>query len=179
VAELATQTDALRIREAVRALVVTPDDHVLLVRFEFPTATIWAPPGGGLEPGEDHRAALRRELAEEVGMTAPQIGPHVWNRLHVIPFVDGRWDGQRERYHLVRVPDRFEPTPQLSRRQLEAEYVFEIRWFSLDELDELDDSTPTEGGTARPTHLRPGGFVTHLRSLLSDGPPDHPIDVAV
>ena len=29
-------SDALRIREAVRALLIDPDDRVLLVRFEFP-----------------------------------------------------------------------------------------------------------------------------------------------
>ena len=45
----------LRIREAVRALVIDPDHRVLLVRFEFPTATRWALPGGGLEPGERPR----------------------------------------------------------------------------------------------------------------------------
>ena len=53
----------LRIRPAVRGVVVTPDADVLLVRFEFPTRTVWALPGGGLEPDEDHLTALRRELA--------------------------------------------------------------------------------------------------------------------
>ena len=55
----------LRIREAVRALVIDPDDRVLLVRFEFPnTGTHWATPGGGVEPGETDHQALRRELDE-------------------------------------------------------------------------------------------------------------------
>lgn len=173
-ADTASPTGALRIREAARALVVAPDDHVLLVRFEFPTATVWAAPGGGLEPGEDHVAALRRELAEEVGLIDPPIGPHVWNRLHVIPFVNGLWDGQRERYHLVRVPERFEPRPQLSRRELEAEYLFEIRWFSVDELTGLHSPD-----AERPTYLRPDGFADHLVSLLREGAPSDPIDVPV
>jgi 8-oxo-dGTP pyrophosphatase MutT (NUDIX family) len=174
VADTAPPTGALRIREAARALVVSPDDHVLLVRFELPTATVWAPPGGGLEPGEDHVAALRRELAEETGLIDPPIGPHVWNRLHVIPFVNGLWDGQRERYHLVRVPARFSPTPQLSRQQLEDENVFEIRWFSVDELTGLDSPD-----AERPTYLRPGRFADHLVSLLREGAPSDPIDVPV
>ena len=68
----------LRIREAARALVLDPDDRVLLVRFEFPvTGTRWALPGGGLEPGETHVEALRRELVEEVGLHGAAIGPHV------------------------------------------------------------------------------------------------------
>jgi 8-oxo-dGTP pyrophosphatase MutT (NUDIX family) len=177
VSEQAVESDGLRIREAARALVVSPDEHVLLVRFEFPTATVWAAPGGGLEQGEDHVSALRRELAEEVGLIDPEIGPHVWTRLHVIPFLNGLWDGQRERYHLVRVPERFEPAPRLTRAQLEAEFLFEIRWFHLAELHGLD--TPDTPDTGRPTHLRPTGFVTHLRTLLRDGPPAVPLDVPV
>ena len=39
----------IRIRQAVRALLVTPDRHILLVRFEFPTRTVWSLPGGGID----------------------------------------------------------------------------------------------------------------------------------
>jgi ADP-ribose pyrophosphatase YjhB (NUDIX family) len=42
----------LRIREAVRAVVLDPDDRVLLVRLEFPHWTGWAMPGGGVDEGE-------------------------------------------------------------------------------------------------------------------------------
>ena len=34
--------------------------------------------------------------------TVPEIGPLIWTRLHIIPFVDGQWDGQRDRVYLVR-----------------------------------------------------------------------------
>ena len=61
---MAEPAPALRIRQAVRALLITPDDHVLLVRFEFLTKTVWALPGGGLDPGETHIEALHRELIE-------------------------------------------------------------------------------------------------------------------
>ena len=83
-------TDAidLHLREAVRALLLDDDDHVLLVRFEFPTATVWGLPGGGLEPDEEHLAGLRRELREELGLIDVVIGPHVWSREHVIPMID-------------------------------------------------------------------------------------------
>ena len=40
----------LRIRQAVRALLVTDADEIMLVRFEFPKGTVWSTPGGGLEP---------------------------------------------------------------------------------------------------------------------------------
>ena len=104
----------LRIRHAVRALLLTPEASILLCRFEFPSATVWAVPGGGLDPGEDHITALHRELAEEVGLRNVEPGPHVWDREQIIPFIDGRWDGQRDRYYLIPVPHRFDPTPELS-----------------------------------------------------------------
>ena len=61
---------ALRLRDAVRAVVVDPDDRVLLVRFEFPHWIGWATPGGGVDSGETDEAAIRRELAEEAAERA-------------------------------------------------------------------------------------------------------------
>ncbi len=161
-----SELDGLRIREAVRAVVLDPDDRILLVRFEFPDAgTRWALPGGGIEPGETHVGALHRELAEEVGLFDAEIGPHIWNRVHVIPFIDGKWDGQRERIHLVRAP-AFEPRPHLSWDALHAEYVFELRWWRL---DELADGLP----------FVPGSLGRHVDALLRDGPPNRPVDVGI
>lgn len=159
-------TDGLRIREAVRALILDPHDRVLLVRFEFPnTGTRWALPGGGLEPGESDHEALHRELAEELGLVGAEIGPHIWTRLHVIPFFGGRFDGQRERIHLVRTA-AFEPHPHLGWEQLRAELVFELRWWRP---DELDPSMP----------LVPASLCEHLAALRRDGPPKRPVDVGV
>ena len=156
----------LRIREAVRAILLTPDRDVLLVRFDFPnTGLRWAMPGGGLEPGETHAQALRRELAEEVGLLDPPAGTHVWDRLHIIPFIDGQWDGQRERFFLVPT-ERFEPRPHLSWPELHAEYLFELRWWHL---DEIADGLP----------FVPAGMAGHLRRLALEGPPNSPVEVGV
>ena len=38
---------------AVHAAAVAIHDRVLLVRFEFSRGTVWALPGGGIEPGEE------------------------------------------------------------------------------------------------------------------------------
>ena len=159
-------TAGLRIRQAVRALVLDPDDRVLLVRFEFPaTGRTWALPGGGLEAGETDHEALRRELHEEAGAPPVEIGPHIWNRLHIIPFIDGRYDGQAERIYLVRTP-AFTPRPAMTWQQLNAEYVFELRWWHPDELHE-----------AHP--LGPAAMREHLADLLRHGPPKRPVDVGV
>ena len=139
----------LRIRQAVRALLVTPEQAVLLVRFEFATATVWALPGGGLEPGEDHVTALRRELIEEVGLHDVAIGAHVWTCEHVIPFEDGMWDGQRDVVHVV-ATEHFEPQPTLSWDQLRAERLHEIRWWTLDEIEAVLRRSGGDG-RVRPT----------------------------
>ena len=70
--------DGLRIRPAARALVVDPDDRVLLVRFEFPAGTRWALPGGGIEPGETPEEAIRRELVDLAA--AGRVKSHVSRR---------------------------------------------------------------------------------------------------
>jgi 8-oxo-dGTP diphosphatase len=158
-------TDGLRIREAARALVLDPDHRVLLVRFEFPDGTRWALPGGGLEPGETHVDALHRELDEELGLRGAEIGPHIWNRIHIIPFINGLWDGQRERIHVVHSP-AFEPSPRLSWEELNLEMMFEVRWWNFEDI--------TDGLPFIPASLR-----THLDLLLRDGPPKQPLDVGI
>jgi 8-oxo-dGTP pyrophosphatase MutT (NUDIX family)/GNAT superfamily N-acetyltransferase len=122
------------IRHAVRALVVDTASRVLLVFFEFPRGTRWALPGGGIDAGETSHSALRRELLEEAGLADPSIGPLVWHRLHWWTDLGPLdWDGQQERVHLVRT-EPFEPRPALDWDQLRAEFVTDVRWWTMDEL---------------------------------------------
>lgn len=165
--ETGDRVGELRIREAVRALLLTPHEEVLMVRFEFPSRTVWALPGGGLEAGEDHVQALHRELGEEVGLSDVELGPHIWNREHIIPFIDGRWDGQRDRVFLVPT-ERFEPRPTLSWSRLRAERLHEIRWWSIDELRTADDVV-----------FAPQRMLELIERLLVEGPPDAPIDTGI
>ncbi len=156
----------LRLRRAARAVLLDPDDRLLLVRFEFPAHVVWATPGGGLDRDETHEQALVRELGEEVGLVAPTLGPVLWERTHVIPFFGGRWDGQVERYFLVRT-GRFEPAPRLSWEQLRREYVTAIRWWTLDELRASQET------------FAPRRLAQLVDQLLRDGPPPAPLDTGV
>lgn len=159
----------LRLRSAVRAVVLAPDDGVLLVRFEFPGGTRWALPGGGLEPGEDHPTALARELGEELGLVGTTTGPAVWRREQLITFPDGNWDGQRELIYAVQVPDRFEPRPALGWEALRREYVHEIRWW--------DDAEVMAAEEVVFIPRRLAELLPELRSMLCSGTlPDEPVD---
>ena len=151
------------LRDAVRAVVLDPDDRVLLVRFEFPDWTGWATPGGGVNAVETDEEAIRRELAEETGLEAFELGPLVWTRTHL--FQLGTWDGQLERYYLVRVP-RFEPTPRLTWEQLNAEYVTAVRWWTLEALE------------AAGVRFAPSRLPLLVRELIARGPRAEPLDVS-
>jgi len=164
-----TAADGLRIRRAVRGAVFDQAGRIMLVRFEFPELTIWATPGGGQEPGEDDEATLRRELDEELGLAVDEIGPHIWTRTAIIPFLDGSWDGQRDHVYLVRTP-AFTPAPSMTWDELLAERVHELRWWSAAELR----AAGRDGVLFAPRRL-----PDLVAALVREGPPAAPIDVGV
>ena len=95
------------IREAVRAVLLDRQNRVLLFK-AFPddarSRYFWITPGGGVASGESATVALQRELAEECGLLAAEIGPLLWVRDHVFPMPhSGKPMRQRERFYLVRV----------------------------------------------------------------------------
>jgi TDG/mug DNA glycosylase family protein len=163
--ELAGRASGLPVRPAVRAVVLDPNDHVLLVRFDFSDKSVWAPPGGGIDEGETPEQAIVRELAEESGLHELELGPCVWTREHRHLNFTG-WGGQAEQIFLVRT-DRFEPAPLLTAEELAAEGIGAQRWFSLDEL-------ATESMRFAPRRL-----PALLSELVEHGPPAEPIDVGV
>jgi len=151
-------------RDAVRGVVLDRRDRVLLVLFRDGSGqTWWAATGGGADEGETPEETLRRELAEEAGLTELELGPEVWRREHTFTWA-GDIYRQRERYFLVRV-DEHEPAPTID---LAAEHVHDVRWWTLDELEATE-----------PKLLVPRSFARRLRDLLEHGPPPSPIDVGV
>jgi hypothetical protein len=72
--------DQLPIRRAARVLLLDPEDRVLLMRYDDgpPNGHHWTTPGGGLNDGEDYRAAALRERGVEAMHVADGIAAWRW-----------------------------------------------------------------------------------------------------
>ena len=159
-------TSPLRIRPAVRALVINHEQQVLLVRLVFPDGTYWVLPGGGIDNDEDHVTALHRELAEEVGLFNATIGEPVWERTHHfrLTTTDGEvFDGQSERVYLVRTP-YFVPQPTFTEEQLRSEGLHEIRWWNIEDIR----------AHAGPEIFVPKELHIHVHQVVTNGAPTPP-----
>ncbi len=158
---------AIRERLAARALVLSAERRVLLMKFRFPwqQADLWITPGGSLEPGEDARAAVIRELHEETGLVAPSIGAELWTRDHDLTAL-GLEILQRERYFLVQV-DEFEPHARSLQEGDERDWFRGFRWWPVDEIPDASDE------------FAPRALGALTRTLLRDGPPARPLAIPV
>lgn len=124
-----------RARRAARVVVMSTDQHVLLLRGGDPrrpdAGTWWFTPGGGLEADETPEQAARRELAEETGLEVNDLGPIVMQRSIEFEF-DGVVYEQTEDYFVVQA-ERFD-VDNSRWSSIEVATVVETRWWSLDEL---------------------------------------------
>lgn len=184
--------DVLGLRQAARAVVTDPNRRLLLVHFYFDSPGegdwlphgLWACPGGGVADGESLETALRRELLEETGLTAEEIGPAVWVKEQRFPMPG--WAGQHDTYFWVPTAP-FEPHPHLSTAELAAEHVDSVRWWGYDELlaaqAAYDEALATTGDPLAAQRQAPATFSPRtlgalLTDLLQQGLPTTPRVVA-
>jgi len=152
------------VRRATRVVLLDETGRVLLVRFAYRGRSWWCAPGGGLESGETHEDAARREVLEETGFELGEVGPWIWSREHVFRF-EGRLYRQMERYFAAVVP-AFEPRPGVL-AAAEAGVFRGLRWWSVEELE------------ASAEEFAPADLPALVRRLAERGPPERPIRVGV
>jgi 8-oxo-dGTP diphosphatase len=105
----------------VVAGIVRRDDGRLLISQRMPEDTLggyWEFPGGKVEPGEDLKVALRRELVEELGIDT-EIGAEIHQIVHAYPDRDVRLFFYEARI-ISGEPQKLE--------------VADLRWVTLDDL---------------------------------------------
>ncbi|GAB3300938.1 hypothetical protein GCM10027451_03650 [Geodermatophilus aquaeductus] len=118
---------ALDVVQVVGAAVVRGDRVLVAQRGSGPLAGLWEFPGGKVEPGEDHLAALARECAEELGVVV--VPQDFLGEVLLDGSVAGGVPGSSTlRVWSVRLADG-EPVAREHR---------ELRWACAADLEELD-----------------------------------------
>lgn len=141
-------------RRAVRAILLTPETRILLMRIAVEGRRFWIAPGGGIQARETQEQALHRELHEELGLEPRPLGPLLWRREHQTTLYGRRWC-QYEEFFLIHIP-RFQPQ---IRDRVEARSLLEFRWWHLDDL-----ANTTE-------RVTPTALHSIVSDYLRDGPP--------
>jgi 8-oxo-dGTP pyrophosphatase MutT (NUDIX family) len=144
-----TELDAeLPLRLAGRVIAVDPAGRVLLFAYDDPPplGRHWATPGGGVEAGEDFRAAAQRELLEETGWADVPLSAEEVLAVSKVQH-SGYFGGlvrQDDHYFLGRVPDEHRPLGDVAAMHA-ADGIAGYRWWNLAELDATADSVYPRG----------------------------------
>ena len=154
-------------RQAERALLLTPEGEVLLMKAREPVSgtEVWFAPGGGRDGDESPEACLRRELAEETGRGDLEIGPAIWTREYTFDWA-GRIVAQMETYHLVET-GRFEAVMADNPSQGETEAFEEFRWWTPSQIRASEEL------------FAPRRLAELVEDLIVHGPPGQLIDTGV
>jgi len=146
-----------RERVTARVLLFDPDNRILLLKGRLPSAPDapgwWFTVGGGVEPGESLEAAAKREIIEETGFSNFELGDFLFRADDVFADRKGRAVRHIAMFHFARCAGG-EPAKG-GWDALEQEFVDDIRWWTLDDLE------------ACPDRMFPPDLVARARAALA------------
>jgi ADP-ribose pyrophosphatase YjhB (NUDIX family) len=113
--------------------IIVRDGHVMLMRMG--SGDFWFVPGGRVEAGEPAKAALGREVAEELGVEG-QVGRLLWTSENFFKLNETLYH-EIALYFLTTIPD--DAHRELSGRftGTEGETPYECAWYSLGSLGQI------------------------------------------
>jgi 8-oxo-dGTP pyrophosphatase MutT (NUDIX family) len=155
-------------RSAVRLVVLDERDQVLLFHTRstsYPELGMWWElPGGGTDPGESYVDTAVRELREETGLTANDIGPPTWTRTATYK-EHGYRRVQDEVVVTAHVTGVAPPISVAGQLDDELAAYTDYRWWPLPAL------------LATTERCYPGRLPELLPALLAGSPVDEPFEV--
>ena len=126
-----------RVRPTARVLLFDAVGRILLMKGRLPADPrapgVWFTIGGGVEPGESVFEAAAREAREETGFTDVVLGAVAWCGEVTLPDRKHRPVLFQDTFILARCAGG-----EVSRagwQALEREFIDDIRWWTLDELE--------------------------------------------
>ena len=151
-----------RDRPTARVLLLDPGDRILLMKGRLPSApsapAAWFTVGGGVEPGETFLQAAAREIVEETGLVDFVLDRVVWRSEQILRDRKQRRVRFIEHFILSRCAGG-EPSRD-GWQALEREFVDDIRWWALPDLEVCTDL------------VFPRDLIVRLRRLLAGDPVD-------
>jgi 8-oxo-dGTP diphosphatase len=156
----------MRRRLTARVLLLDPDGRILLMKGRLPSRPqgrgAWFTVGGGAMPGETIAEAAAREIVEETGFQAFDLGPVVWRREGAMALAaETVW--MDEHYLLARCPGG-DPVRHGWQAD-EHQFIDDIRWWTHAELLATDE------------RIFPPDLPALLGEVLADRLPAEPISI--